>query len=159
MVSSNDEWDTAVSRRVLRGFAPARLTAARESKGMSRADLARKAGVGGATVQQWETGTRSPQVDTLALVAKTLGLSVGHFVDVPRVERFPGDWRVLQGLTQPQLGSLVGISTSMVARIERGEVKLTDENARRLASALQIDVHELIQCYERARDRPAGVPA
>lgn len=158
MVSSNER-NATVSRRVLRGFDPARLTSLRESRGMSRADLARKSGLGGATVQQWEAGTRSPQVDTLALVAKTLGLPIGELVDVPRDQRFPGDWRVLLGLTQPQLGQQVGISTSMIARIERGEVKLTDENARRLATALEIGVDELVRSYERARDRPAGVQA
>lgn len=158
MVSSNER-NATVSRRVLRGFDPARLTSLRESKGMSRADLARKAGLGGATVQQWETGTRSPQVDTLALVAKTLDVPIGDLVDVPRDRRFPGDWRVLLGLTQPQLGQQVGISTSMIARIERGEVKLTDENARRLATALDIGIDELVRSYERARDRPAGVQA
>lgn len=158
MVSSNER-NATVSRRVLRGFDPARLTSLRESRGMSRADLARKSGLGGATVQQWESGTRSPQVDTLALVAKTLGLPIGDLVDVPRDQRFPGDWRVLLGLTQPQLGQQVGISTSMIARIERGEVKLTDENARRLATALEIGVDELVRSYERARDRPAGVQA
>ncbi|OZE93542.1 helix-turn-helix domain-containing protein [Rhodococcus sp. 14-2470-1a] len=158
MVSSNER-NATVSRRVLRGFDPARLTSLREQKGMSRADLARKAGLGGATVQQWEAGTRSPQVDTLALVAKTLDLPMSALVEVPRDQRFPGDWRVLLGLTQPQLGQQVGISTSMVARIERGEVKLTDENARRLALALEIDVDELVRSFERARDRPAGVQA
>ncbi|MBY4213502.1 XRE family transcriptional regulator [Rhodococcus sp. 15-725-2-2b] len=158
MVSSNER-NATVSRRVLRGFDPARLTSLRESRGMSRADLARKSGLGGATVQQWESGTRSPQVDTLALVAKTLGLPISELVDVPRDQRFPGDWRVLLGLTQPQLGQQVGISTSMIARIERGEVKLTDENARRLAAALEIGIDELVRSYERARDRPAGVQA
>ncbi|WP_329955992.1 helix-turn-helix domain-containing protein [Rhodococcoides fascians] len=156
---SSNEWNATVSRRVLRGFDPARLTSLREGKGMSRADLARRAGLGGATVQQWEAGTRSPQVDTLALVAKTLGVTMGDLVLVPRNERFPGDWRTLLGLTQPQLGSLVAISTSMIARIERGEVKLTDDNARRLAQALDIEIDELVRSYERARNRPAGMQA
>jgi hypothetical protein len=40
MVSSNDEWNAPMSRRVMRGFDPARLSRARESKGISRADLA-----------------------------------------------------------------------------------------------------------------------
>lgn len=156
---SSNERNATVSRRVLRGFDPARLTSLRECKGMSRADLARRAGLGGATVQQWEAGTRSPQVDTLALVAKTLGVTMGDLVLVPRNERFPGDWRTLLGLTQPQLGSLVAISTSMIARIERGEVKLTDDNARRLAQALDIEIDELVRSYERARNRPAGMQA
>ncbi|NRI64864.1 helix-turn-helix transcriptional regulator [Rhodococcus sp. MS16] len=159
MVSSNDEWNAPMSRRVMRGFDPARLSRARESKGISRADLARRAGVGGATVQQWETGNRSPQVDTLALVAQTLEIPMSALVVVPEAERFPGDWRILLGLTQPQLGKMTGISTSMIARIERGEVLLTDDSARKLADALGISVAELQASYERARARPAGVPA
>jgi transcriptional regulator with XRE-family HTH domain len=110
-------------------------------------------------VQQWETGNRSPQVDTLALVAQTLEIPMSALVVVPEAERFPGDWRILLGLTQPQLGKMTGISTSMIARIERGEVLLTDDSARKLADALGISVTELQASYERARTRPAGVPA
>ena len=159
MVSSNDERNAHMSRRVMRGFEPARLSRARESKGFSRADLARRAGVGGATVQQWESGNRSPQVDTLALVARTLDVPMSELVIVPEDERFPGDWRILLGLTQPQLGKLTGISTSMIARIERGEVLLTPVSAQKLADALGISAIELHASYERARTRPAGVPA
>ncbi|MBY6382579.1 MULTISPECIES: helix-turn-helix domain-containing protein [Rhodococcus] len=159
MVSSDAERNFAVSRRVLRGFDPTRLIQARKDKGMSRADMARLAGLNGATVQRWESGSRSPQVDTLSLVAKALQMSISDFVDVPEGERFPGDWRVLRGLTQPQLGKLAGISTSEVGRIERGEVPLTDASAKALSRQLEISIEELRASHERARNRPAGTPA
>lgn len=145
-----------MSRRVIRGFNPETLTRIRTQLGYSRADLARHAGVGTATVQQWESGNRSPQVDKLALVAAALNVSMGELVEIPKGERFPSDWRVLLGLTQPQLGQQTGITTSTIARIERGEVALSDVNAATLSKALGISADVLRASYERARTRPPG---
>lgn len=36
-------------------------------------------------------------------------------------QRFPGDWRVMKGLTQPQLAARPAAHRDAVQRIERGE--------------------------------------
>lgn len=148
-----------MSRRILRGFDPQLLATAREATGLSRADLARVAGVGISTIRQWETGLKSPQVDKLALVANAVGVPISALVAVPVEQRFPGDWRVLAGLTQPQLGVLAGLTTSMIGQIERGEGALTESSARKIAQALGISVAELRAAHERAHLREPGTPA
>lgn len=148
-----------VSRKVIRGFVPKRLTAAREKAGMSRGDLARVSDVTETAIGRWETGARSPQIDHLAKVVRALGLQMSDLVIVPSEGRYPGDWRVLLGLTQPELGKKAGISTTMVGAIERGEARLTEDVAAKLSAALGIPGGELRESYERARSRPPGTPA
>lgn len=149
----------AVTRKVLRGFEPDRVAALRTDQGMSRSDLARIAGVSTYTVYRWEKGQATPQVSTLVSAARALDVPIDDLVRVPRDERFPGDWRILRGLMQPELGKLAGVSTMDVSRIERGEITLTDELAHKLAITLGMDVDEYRECYERSRIRPPGVQA
>ena len=150
---------TPVSRRVMRGFLPDKLAAARRSMGISRAELARQAGIGGTTITRWEKDDASPQVDLLAHVVRVLGIEISDVVQVPAAERFPGDWRVLRGLTQPQLGAAAGTSTQTVGSIERGEISLSDAMAKKLSDALGISESELRASYTRARTRPPGTRA
>jgi len=148
-----------VSRRVMRGFQPAHLRKLRKERGYSQGELARAAGIGTTTLYHWEAESKSPQVDLLARVAAALGASVEQLVDVPEADRYPGDWRVLRGMTQPQLGRATGLSTPLVGRVERGEIPLSDDVATRLAEALAISPTQLRAAYDRARQRPLGEPA
>ncbi len=149
----------SVSRRVLRGFDPERLIELRNSRGLSRPDLGRISDVSLQTIHKWESGSQSPQIDILMRVVRALGVEVSDVVAVGPEDRYPGDWRVLLGLTQPELGAKAGISTSMVGAIERGDARLTDNFARKLAAALEIPESELRASYERVRNRPPGTPA
>ncbi|MDI9979377.1 helix-turn-helix transcriptional regulator [Rhodococcus sp. IEGM 1307] len=149
----------SVSRRVLRGFDPERLIALRKSRRLGRPELARLSDVSLQTIHKWESGGQSPQIDILMRVVRALEVEVSDLVDIKRDDRYPGDWRVLLGLTQPQLGAKAGISTSMVGAIERGDARLTDNFAKKLAEALEISEEELRASFERVRTRPAGTPA
>lgn len=148
-----------MSRRVLRGFQPAQLVRLREQAGISRTDAARLARIGKRTIENWEIGAVSPQIDLLRQLTNVLGGTIGDVVHVPAEGRFPGDWRVLRALTQPELGRLVGLSTSTVGAVERGEMSLTDTTAKVIAQALEMPVDEYRAAYERARSRPPGTPA
>ncbi|MBF9030166.1 helix-turn-helix domain-containing protein [Rhodobacterales bacterium HKCCE3408] len=53
-----------------------RLAAAREAAGLSQADLARRAGVGLASVKAWENDQSEPRANTLQRVAGILGVSL-----------------------------------------------------------------------------------
>ncbi|WP_236739714.1 helix-turn-helix domain-containing protein [Mycobacteroides abscessus] len=147
-----------MSRRVLRGFTPARFTALRKSK-MSMTDLARITGVAGSTIYAWESGKATPQVDKLAAAMKVLGSPIEDVVLVPRERRFPSDWRVLGGFTQPQLAAAAGIATSTLQTIERGEAILTDERAATLSQLVNTTQDEYRAAWRRARDRPPNTPA
>ncbi len=148
-----------MSRRILRGFTPASFTAVRKRAGMSVSDLARISGVAVSTIHNWEAGKRSPQIDILAAAMNTLGADIDTVVLIPPDERYPGDWRVMKGLTQPQLAAAAHLPTVTVQRIERADKTLTDANAATLAALLGVTVDTYRQAYERARTRPAGTPS
>ncbi|MDV7246349.1 MULTISPECIES: helix-turn-helix transcriptional regulator [Rhodococcus] len=143
----------------MRGFQPDQLERARRSAGVSQRELARLARLNADTIRRWELGDSSPQVDLLARVTAAIGVSISDLVKVPEGDRYPGDWRILRGLTQPQLGAAAGVTTQIVGSVERGEISLSDNVARKLSAALQIPESELRASYERVRTRPGGTPA
>lgn len=148
-----------VSRRVMRGFSAARFTEARTRADLTRAELGRLSNVTENAIGRWENGTRSPQIDVLARVLEQLGIEVEDVVDIARNDRYPGDWRIIRGLTQPALGRLTGLSTAAIGRIERGEGGLSADVEQSIAAALDITPTELRQAFERARTRAPGAPA
>lgn len=148
-----------MTRRVLRGFDAQAFATARRSKGISVSDLSRLADVSQAAIFNWEAGKSTPQVDLLARVMRILGAPIEQVVPIPAGERFPGDWRVIQGLTQPELAAAAKIATTTLRGIERADVGLTDANADKLAALLGISVEQYQAAYQRARQRPAGTTA
>lgn len=143
----------------MRGFNPANLTHARHTAGLSRKDLARLAQTGRATIDNWEAGRVTPQIDVLVRVARVLNVTIDQLVDIPTHQRYPGDWRILNGLTQPQLAAQTGLSTATVGAIERGEIALSPSHAETLAAALNLAADDYRSAYERSRLRPPGTPA
>lgn len=145
-----------MSRRVLRGFSPDRFGAARRRSGLSVQDVGRLAGVGTSTVHGWEAGRATPLIDLLARVMQILETPISEVVVVAPDERYPGDWRVMKGLSQPQLAAAARIATSTLAGIERADLALTDANAATLARLLGISVDQYRAAHQRARKRPPG---
>lgn len=137
----------------MRGFAGERMRSIREQAGMSRADLARYADLSVGAIRSWEVDGTNPQVDTLARAAAALGVEMGDLVVLDAQEMHLSDLRVLAGLTQPQLAVAAGLSTTALAGLEQGHVRLRPDHVNRLASALHV-APELIQStYERSRKR------
>lgn len=145
-----------MSRRFLLGFNPEALRLRRTALKMSRGDLARAANLSVNAIAAWESGRRTPQVDSLAQVAAALQCEIGVFVEMRPGERSLADLRVLAGLTQPQLGKLVGISTTVISSLERAESGLSDARAAALAQALNVDVETIKAGYAKARNRAPG---
>lgn len=147
-----------MTRRVLRGFDAAAFGEIRRRNGISVNDLARLADVSSVTIFNWEAGRGTPQVDLLARVMRILDVAIERVVAIPPDQRYPGDWRVLKGLTQPELAAAVKIPTSTLRDIERADRALNDVNADKLATYLGISVEEYRAAYQRARQRPHGAP-
>jgi transcriptional regulator with XRE-family HTH domain len=157
-LSAYDPSDRRMSRRVLRGFNPTQFAHVRHQRGLSVSDLARLADIGTSTIHAWEAGTRTPQIDLLARVMDFLQTPVETVVTIPIDERYPGDWRVMKGLTQPSLAAAAKIATTTLRGIERADQALSDSNAATLARLLGITVEEYRAAYHRARRRPSGAP-
>lgn len=147
-----------MTRRVLRGFNAQRFAEVRRDRQFTVSDLARLADVGQSTVHSWEAGRGTPQVDLLARVMAILDAPIELVVTVPVDERFPGDWRVIRGLTQPQLAAAAGIATTTLRGIERADIGLTEATATKLAELLGVSTEDYQQAYQRARKRPPEPP-
>ena len=147
-----------MTRRVLRGFNAGTFSETRRRNGISVNDLARVADVSPATIFNWEAGKATPQIDLLARVMRILDTAIEHVVTIPPDERYPGDWRVLKGLTQPELAAAAKIPTTTLRDIERADRPLNEVNAAKLAKHLDISVEEYRAAYQRARQRPPGAP-
>ncbi len=157
MVENREPGSGRVSRRVLRGFDRHRFKQLRKST-MTMSDLARLSGVTSSTIYAWEAGTYTPQVDKLAAVMRVLGHPIEYVVEIPADERYPGDWRVLRGLTQPQLAASASIATARLQRIECGETEPTDAQVEALAQLLETAPEEYRAAWRRALVRPPGEP-
>ncbi|ANE83364.1 transcriptional regulator (plasmid) [Mycobacterium adipatum] len=145
-----------MTRRVLRGFNAQAFSQARQHKGLSVSDLSRMAGVSDAAIWKWEAGTATPLIDLLARVMRILDAPIEQVITIPADERYPGDWRAIRGISQPELAATAKIPTTTLKGIERGDRNLSDANADKLADLLGISVEEYRAAYQRARERPAG---
>ncbi|MDN3352190.1 XRE family transcriptional regulator [Actinomadura sp. DC4] len=70
---------SAVPAPVVAAFDPDRLTLARERSGLTKRDLATRAGVTAAAITRFERRQAGPSAPTLARLAAELGLPVGYF--------------------------------------------------------------------------------
>lgn len=143
-----------VSRKVLRGFDPQRLLSARTDARLTRSEVARLADVSVGAVRSWEVGEVTPQVDTLASVARVLGVPIAQLVPLDDSELQLFDLRVRVGLTQPQLAAAANLPTTTLAALERGHLKMQPHHAAALAAALELPVKDVEVAYHRTRNRP-----
>lgn len=134
------------------GFEPARFIAAREAKGWDVLELSIQAGVGTATIYQWERGTRRPQLPILRKVARVLDVRLDELIIVPEEERTISYYRNIAGLTQVECATLANMPSSTLAAIETGRVAtLTATAAPKLAAALGIPEGLLAAAFARVR--------
>lgn len=116
-------------------FDPARLIQARRLAGIDRPALAARAGVGPASVGEWETGARTPRTDQLHRLALTLEVPVAFF-----------------GVGRPH----ARLDTAMAHFRGRAAA---DANARAKAIATVEQVWELAQALQRrVRFPPVDLP-
>lgn len=73
------------------GFSGQRLTTARQLRGLTRADVARRVNVTAAAISQFESGQTQPRPETLARLALTLGVTPTFFTRRPSVGRLLAD--------------------------------------------------------------------
>lgn len=103
-------------------FDPATVRDARYAAGLTVPDLAGRVGVSVGTVKAWEAGRRTPRAATLQRLAGTLGLAVDDLIDPGVRLRDLADLRSTAGLDVANAAAALGLSTSMLRRVEAGEL-------------------------------------
>ncbi|WP_454793836.1 helix-turn-helix transcriptional regulator [Mycolicibacterium lutetiense] len=148
-----------MSRAVRRGFRREHFAELLAASGMSRGDIARLAEMSPASIHSWIRRGVDPDVERLSRVAKVLEIDMTEFVHVADDECFPSDLRVRAGLTQVQLATAAGVSTTVLSGFERAETRWSERKGSAIAAALGVSLDELHKAWERSRTRPAGTPA
>lgn len=124
------------------------LRNARERAGLSRADLAQRAGVSEASVKAWETGARSPRPATQVHLTDALGLGYEDLeqpgpADAADLRRL----RETLGLTRAEAARRLGIDPSALKRVESGAELPPDP--KRMARVYRVTAGELAAVVRR----------
>lgn len=140
-------------------FDPGRLRAARTAAKLTQTALAAAADVHPNEVGYWEAGTRVPQVETVAALARALGITPADLLE-PSAGGRPTlrQLRVAAGLSQEQAAERAGLQKHRYAALERGEAaRLTEAEVDALARALDVGADRARAAHAASRtDRLAA---
>lgn len=142
-------------------FDPGRLRAARMAAKLTQTALAAAADVHPNEVGYWEAGTRVPQVETVAALARALGVSPADLLE-PSIGGRPTlrQLRVAAGLSQEQAADRAGLQKHRYAALERGEAaRLTDAEIAALAHALDVGSDRARAAHAASRTDRLKAPA
>lgn len=146
------ELGVGVSRSAVRGFSAARLRRYRLARKANIADLADAAGVSEQTVSAWETGRAAPTPELLAKVAAELRLTVADLVPIPNDQLGLSDLRAQAGMTQGRAAEALGISATLLGRIEKGRKEYDETRAAQLAELYKVTSELVAEVWQRDRD-------
>ena len=119
----------------------------RKELGMSADELAEKLGIDRSTIYRYENGDiKKFPLDMLEPIANALNTTptylVSNHYDIGQKIK---NARILHGLTQEQLGDLVGVQKSAIAKYENGRVVNIKRNIlQKISNVLSISIEELV---------------
>jgi transcriptional regulator with XRE-family HTH domain len=147
-------WDAvAGGRQGAPGFDPARLRAARAAAALTQGALAEAINVSRSEVAFWEIGTRVPQVETVAALARALHIKPSDLLDHdaaggPTVQHL----RAAAGLSQQRAAERAGLLRTTYSVLERGEkANPSASDIAALARALGVANEQARAAYEISR--------
>lgn len=138
-----------VARRGVRGFSPAGLRTHRTRARLTLEDLADRAGVSVQALSAWERAVNSPGVKPLGAVAAALRISVSNLVPVPDGRLELDHLRVRAVLTQDEVAIALGVSATVVAKMERGRTPVNPVRAEELAQLYGTQVEDIAAAWDR----------
>ncbi len=125
-----------------------RLQALRQSKRLSRAQLALMAGVSPETVRNAEQGRCEPSARVAGQLAQALGVTVGDLQ--PETPATLKGLRAATGLTQRAMSKVIGMSAAMVSKVEQGTYGVRDP--ARWAVGYQVTPEEWTRAWQAGRE-------
>lgn len=124
----------------------------REQKGLSQKDFSADMGLSRATVGNWETGERKPDIEMIIRLAEYFGVTLDDLVlrDLkPPIPKYAGNIRYLRlshGISQEQMGELLGLKNkSSLSLIEAGKREISVENLEKLADFFGVTLDKLVK--------------
>ncbi|MHD0283764.1 helix-turn-helix domain-containing protein [Rhodococcus pyridinivorans] len=140
-----------LARSGIHGFSGARLRRYRQALDMTMADLADAAEVSEATVSAWETGRAAPTPPLLKRVADVLRVTVPDLAPIQESRMTLSDLRALAGLTQAEAARELGISATVLGRIEKGRKEYDKDRAASMTKLYGVKSSVVKAVWERNR--------
>lgn len=105
----------------------------REQNGMNQNEMADVLGLSRATVGNWETGERKPDIEMIIRLAEHFGVSLDDLVlkelkpPIPIYASNLKYMRMRYGMLQADIGKLIGVGQKEISKYEKGnrEIPLT----------------------------------
>jgi transcriptional regulator with XRE-family HTH domain len=139
-------------RNGVRAFSRTAARRARERAGLTQAELAILIGVTDGGVSAWESGTRAPTGRNLVALARVLSTPPIELLNLREDELRLADVRALYGLSGDEVASRVGIGTSTLYDVERGDRRPTGRTLDQLAKLYGLDEVTIEEAWERGRE-------
>jgi len=113
------------------------------------ADLADAAGVSEQTVSSWEIGRAAPTPPLLKRVASVLNVTVPDLAPIPDARLTLSDLRSQAGLTQADAATALGVSATVLGRIEKGRKLYDAERAALMADLYGVNIPKIREAWDR----------
>jgi len=136
---------------------PQKLRMLREAKGLTKSQLAKRAGLGASSIFYYEEGKHIPGPKNAKKLAKALGVSMQNLLPNPSLPKLSKEellklsigkriyfLRLQNGLTKVQLAKKVGLSPALLSRYEQGKSIPAPSIAEKLAKALGVKTQLLL---------------
>lgn len=124
----------------------------RERKGLTQQELAVRVDVAQATVANWESGRREPDINILIRIAKLFNVTLDELVmkeltpPIPMYARNLEYLRKKRGMSQQEIAELVGLKNkSSISLIEAGKYELSVANLEKLADFFGVTMDQIIK--------------
>lgn len=124
----------------------------REQKGFNQRDFSADLGLSRATIGNWETGERTPDIKMIIRLAEYFGVTLDDLVlrDLkPPIPKYVGNVRYLRlshGITQEKMGELLGLKNkSGLSLIEAGKSGISVENLEKLSDFFGVTLDQMVK--------------
>jgi transcriptional regulator with XRE-family HTH domain len=103
-------------------------------------------------VSTWEVGRSTPPPATLGRIAEALDTSVSTLVPINESQLRLADLRVQAALSQADAARLLGVSTTVLADIERGRKPETDDRVAAMSKSYGVARRVVVAAWARTRE-------
>lgn len=119
-----------------------RIKEARRKAGLTQGQVADKLGVSTAAVAQWERGIRNPKYQTLSKIAAALDVNCHDLLSEgePNIAEAVFKARKEAGLSQQELGEIIGVKKSAVSKWENGSRRIPANKIAEINRACGSDI-------------------
>ena len=124
----------------------------REKRGVNQKDLSLSLGLSQAAVGNWESGSRTPDIETIIQLAQFFDVTLDDFIlrelrpSVPLYVKNLRYLRTRHGMTKEDIADLLGLkSKSSLSLVESGKNEMAIENLEKLADFFGVTLDQMVK--------------